>query len=124
MTRVCFIGVNGILFEIFGPLKPLSADEPLVTLKQAFLTRQFTLLKDAINFVEDIQRLSMLTNRQKQCLKALKVYGDVHAASRYIGLSEKTVYKLIANAGVKLNLYGLIKVKRFVHNNKIVSNER
>ena len=75
-------------------------------------------------FMADVSRMSMFTDRQRQCLYALKFFGEINAASKVTGLSEKAMYSIIRSAGDKVNLTSLHHVRQFVSSNYNVLNER
>lgn len=114
---VCFIGANSILFNVFKKLAPLSTRESLSVFKRKFSSSKLPRLIDSLVFIESVQSLAMMTERQKRCLRGLKTHGEIKSIARGVGCSEGAVYSQITNAGLKLNLNNLSSIKFFVAHN-------
>lgn len=122
--KVCFFGGDSVNFRVLNKFKPLKSNNDLHKVRGLISNRKFPALFEIKAFMTDISRMSMFTDRQRQCLYALKFYGEINAASKATGLSKKTMYSIIRSAGDKVHLTTLLHVRQFLSSNYNVLNER
>lgn len=122
--KVCFFGGDSVNFRVLNKFKPVESKNNLGKVKELISSRRFPALFEIKSFMADVSRMSIFTDRQRQCLYALRFFGEINTASRVTGLSEKSMYSVIRSAGDKVNLTSLLHVRQFLSSNYNVSNER
>lgn len=122
--NVCLIGSGCIKFKILNALEPLALNESLNQIKTVYSTRRSHKVSELVTYIDSIKHLSMLTNKERQCLLAFQKGGGVNVASVRMNLAEKTMYTVLRNIGNKINLATLLQIREFLSSNSFVSNER
>ncbi|MEG5883765.1 hypothetical protein UXP46_00645 [Enterobacter ludwigii] len=123
-VRVCLLGACSVIFKVLIRYKPIRVNEGFNSFKYKITNSRFSTLLEIKLYIESICKMSMFSNRQQQCLYALKTYREVNGISKATGLAVKTVYTIIRCAGEKINLTSLLQVRQFVSSNYSVLNER
>lgn len=122
--NVCVIGSCCIKFKILNAFSPIALNESLKQIITVFSTRRLYKASELATYIDSIERLSMLTNKERQCLLAFQKEGEVNVASVRMNLAEKTMYTVLRNVGNKINLATLLQLREFLSSNSFVSNER
>lgn len=122
--KVCFFGGDSVNFRVLNKFKPVESNIDLSKVRKLISSRRFSTLFEIKAFIADVSRMSMFTDRQRQCLYALRFSGEINTASRVTGLSEKAIYSIIRSAGDKVNLTSLLLVRQFLSSNYNILNER
>ncbi|MDH6631307.1 UNVERIFIED_ORG: hypothetical protein M2355_000598 [Lelliottia amnigena] len=122
--NVCLLGSGCIKFKMLNAFCPIALNKPLSQIKAAFSTRRFHKVSELVSYIYSLERLSMLTNRERQCLLAFQKGGEINVASARMNLAEKTMYTVLRNVGNKINLATLLQIREFLSCNSFVSNER
>lgn len=73
--NVCLIGSGCIKFKILNAFSPVALNEPLKKIKTVFSTRRLHTVCELATYIDSIERLSMLTNKERQCLLAFQKGG-------------------------------------------------
>lgn len=122
--NVCLIGTCCVNYKILKSFEPIALSAPISRIKTVFSTRRFHKVSELVRYIYSVERLSMLTSRERQCLLAFQKGGNVNVASTRMRLAEKTIYTVLRNAGNKINLNRLLQMREFLSTNSYVLNER
>lgn len=118
-VKVCLIGTDSVNYNVLSCFNPISINVNLKDLKSAIYNCKFSTLSEINIFIAGLSESSIFSQREVQCLLTLKMYGDINLSSRVVGLPEKTMYRIVSNAGKKINLTRLLQVRRFLSCNNI-----
>lgn len=116
-TKICFIGTPGVVFQVLLPLKIISLNDLLDVLGKNFSIDEFSLINESLKYLRRLQGLTMLTRRQRECIIALTIDGEVRSACKQLCISEKAFYGRLRKAGEKINLFNLAQLKVYLSNN-------
>ncbi|PNF13466.1 hypothetical protein A6J71_00010 [Enterobacter cancerogenus] len=122
--NICLVGSGSVNYKVLNVFNPIALRESVVEIRNIFSTRKFHKLSELVRYIYSIERLSMLTNRERESVLIFKKAGSVNVVSKHMKLTEKTMYTLLRSACNKINLKRLIQLRKFLSSNSFVSNER
>ena len=122
--NVCLIGSGCVKYKVLNKFEPISLNNSINKIKTIFSTRKFHKVSELVSYINSVERLSMLSRREQQCLLAFQKDGNVNISSVRMNISEKTIYAVLRNAGNKMNLKRLLQIREFLSSNSFVLNER
>lgn len=122
--NVFLIGSGCLNYKLLHDFEPIALNCSINQIKTILSTRKFHKLCELVRYISSIKRLSMLSSRERQCLLAFQKDDNVNIASKRMKISEKTLYALLRNAGIKINLKRLMQIREFLSSISFVLNER
>ena len=120
-ARVCLIGYGCINVLLLRAFKPLRMDESVNQIRTWIVSGCLPKAGDISAFIISIQKLAMMSEREWAFLMALKNDANIKTTSIRLGVSEKITYATIRNAGNKINLTKLIRVREFLSSTSFTS---
>lgn len=122
--NVFLIGSGCLKYKLLHDFEPIALNCSIDQIKTIFSIRKFHKLCELVRYICSIERLSMLSSRERQCLLEFQKDDNVNIASKRMKISEKTLYALLRNAGNKINLNRLVQIREFLSSISFVLNER